>query len=233
MITIHCLYFASLKEAAGTGQEQLVLPEPCQVRTLLSHLEALHPSLSKHAGRYQVAVQQEISDLTRTLRDGDEVALIPPVSGGAPDSVRLLTGEIEASAVLKAVERSDCGAIVLFLGTVRDFAHSEGRPQVQHIDYTAYEKMAEKEMLRLVSQVKGQWDLGNVAMWHRLGNVPAGATSVAVAVSSCHRQEAFEASRWLIDQLKLKVPLWKKEVGPQGEVWIEGDARIPTEKQAG
>ena len=227
-IALRCLYFASLKEAAGTGSEQIRLLAPATVEQLLEHLEGVHPALEKHRGHYQVAVQQEIVGLSQSLQEGDEVALLPPVSGGAPaDSVRLLTEEIRAQEVLDRVLLSHCGAVVLFLGTVRDFAHSQGAPSVERIDYSAYEAMAQTEMHRLVTRVREKMELGCVALWHRLGSVAAGEVSVAVAVSSCHRDEAFEASRWLIDQLKASVPVWKKEIGPSGEVWIEGDARLP------
>ena len=229
-IEVRCLYFASLKDAAGTGSEVIALAVPATVESLLVHIETLHPHLGKYRGSYKVAVQQEMAELSKALHSGDEVALIPPVSGGAPeDSVRLQAAALDVAEALRHVSRKDCGAVVLFLGTVRDFAHSEGSPEVHLIDYSAYETMAEQEMHGLVREVRQITPtLGNVAFWHRTGPVAAGEASVAVAVSSRHRSEAFSASRWLIDELKARVPIWKKEMGPTGEVWLEGDARVPS-----
>lgn len=230
VIEVRCLYFASLKDAAGTGSEVIPLQVPATVQSLLAQIETLHPHLEKYRGRYKVAVQQEMAELTQALHAGDEVALIPPVSGGSPaDSVRLQAAALDAEEALRHVSRKDCGAVVLFLGTVRDFAQSEGSPEVQLIDYSAYESMAEKDMHGLVREVREITPtLGGVALWHRTGHVQAGEASVAVAVSSRHRSEAFTASRWLIDELKARVPIWKKEIGPTGEVWLEGDARVPS-----
>ncbi len=139
------------------------------------------------------------------------------------DLIQLTETPISVDDCLNAVRRDDCGAVVLFLGTVRN--QTGGQP-VDRLDYQAYPPLALTEMEKLAAEARAKWTLGNLALWHRHGSLGPGEISVCVAVSSGHRVEAFEAGRWLIDTLKSTVPLWKKEVGPDGEVWIEGDARV-------
>ncbi|MBS2036678.1 molybdopterin converting factor subunit 1 [bacterium] len=221
------LYFASLSEAMGCREESLDLPATWTVGQLLDHLESRVPALKAMRGRYRIAVNQEMApDESLVLGEAREIALIPPVSGGRGSWVRLDHQSIRSDEVLQAVQRPDCGAVVLFLGCVRDSFQSE---IVERIDYSAYEEMALKELQKLADEALER--LGQpaaVAVWHRLGPVAAGEPSVAVAVASPHRGPAFDEGRWLIDSLKARVPIWKKEVGPGGAVWIEGDARLPS-----
>ncbi|MBI3924426.1 MAG: molybdenum cofactor biosynthesis protein MoaE [Armatimonadetes bacterium] len=221
---VRCLYFASLEAVAGTSEQELELEEGATVGDLIRLLERLHPRLA-HSRGYRVAVDEDLAEASQVLASGAEVALLPPVSGGSSGNfVRLTREPISVDDCLSAVRREDCGAVVLFLGTVRDRA--EGKP-VERLEYTAYAGMAFKELEKLACAARDRFRLGGVAVWHRIGHLPPGEISVAVAVSAPHRQEAFEAGRWTIDTLKSTVPLWKREVGPEGAVWIEGDARTP------
>jgi len=219
------LYFASLSDAMGCREETLEIDPAWTVAQLLDHLEKRVPALRVMRGRYRVAVEQTMAESEEVvLGEADEIALIPPVSGGRGTWVRLGVAPISSEQVLEAVRRPDCGAVLLFLGCVRN--SFEGQP-VERIDYSAYEAMAVRELQTLGDESLSRLgDPGAVAVWHRLGPVAAGEASVAVAVASPHRLAAFQQGQWLIDTLKARVPIWKKEVGPGGAVWIEGDARV-------
>jgi molybdopterin synthase catalytic subunit/molybdopterin converting factor small subunit len=223
---VQCLFFASLGDKVGHKQLQLDLPVGSRVADLLLVVEKRFPVLVEYRGHFQVALDLEITDTQQELRDGCEVGLLPAVSGGdsGPDLVRLSEQPIDPDECVRAVQRSDCGAVVLFLGTVR--ASHLGQPVVR-IDYSAYEAMALREMERLACECRELHPVGRLALWHRTGPVLAGEASVAIAVSTPHREGAFASARWLIDEVKSRVPIWKREVGPDGAVWIEGDARTP------
>jgi len=218
------LYFASLQELMGCREESLELEPDWSVKDLLDHLERRNPKLQALRGRYRVAVERAMVDEDTPVGGAREIALIPPVSGGRGPWVRLDAQPIDAQQVIQAASRSDCGAVLLFLGTVRDTFQDQ---PVERIDYSAYEEMALEELHSLASQALQQPEIRAVAVWHRLGPVAAGEASVAVAVASPHRGPAFQQGQWLIDSLKARVPIWKKEIGPAGAVWIEGDARVP------
>jgi MoaE-MoaD fusion protein len=160
------------------------------------------------------AVNQEYAERDRPLAEGDEVALIPPVSGGA---LRLVEGAPDLSAVIAEVEDERAGAIATFQGTVR--RQSRGR-QVIALEYEAYGGMAERVMAEIADGVKARYDLCEVAVAHRVGRCEVGEVSVVIAVSAPHRQDALSACRDVIDELKERVPLWKKELYEGGEEWI-------------
>lgn len=223
-MTVRCLFFASLQVAVGAREVDLELPEGSTLADLLATLEARHPALSAHRRSFRVALDGEFAELGARLSAGAEVALIPPVSGGGGGLVRLGSDPISVDRCLEAVRRPDCGAVLLFLGTVRD--HHLGQ-RVSGLEYEAYERMAEPALRELAAQVRARHPVGEVALWHRFGRLEPGDISVAVAVSSAHREAAFQAGRWAIDTLKETVPLWKKEFAEDGVVWMEGDARHP------
>ena len=221
------LYFASLSETMGCREESFELDAAWTVAQLLDCLEIRVPALKSMRGRYRVAVDQKmVASEGVVLGAAAEIALIPPVSGGGGPWVRLDHEPIVSEQVLQAVRRPDCGAVLLFEGCVRDSFQGE---VVERIDYSAYEAMALAELKSLAEE--SLLRLGQpsaVALWHRLGPVAAGEASVAVAVATPHRQAAYQEGQWLIDALKARVPIWKKEIGPGGAVWIEGDARVPS-----
>jgi molybdopterin synthase catalytic subunit len=159
-------------------------------------------------------VNKEYADGARELADGDEVALIPPVSGGA---FRLSAEPLSLEAVVEEVASDEAGAVATFVGTTR--VHSRGKT-VTHLEYEAYEGMAEQVMAEIAEELRARYELSGVAIHHRIGRVGIGDRSVVIAVSAPHRQDALAACKEAIDTLKERVPLWKKEVYASGEEWI-------------
>jgi molybdopterin synthase catalytic subunit/molybdopterin converting factor small subunit len=199
--------FAGLRERAGWSERELD-----GVATVADVWPAL--GLGDEPAGLLYAVNQEYADRDRELTDGDEVALIPPVSGGA---FRLTEDPIDPSAVVEEVADPKAGAIATFLGTTR--VESRGRT-VHYLDYEGYAGMAEKVMAELAEELTAKHELCAVAITHRVGRVEIGEISVAIAVSAAHRAAALAACAEAIDTLKETVPLWKKEVYEGGEEWI-------------
>ena len=201
--------FAGLREHAGTARRDLDLGDGARVADVWRALE-----LGDEPAGIAFAVNRAYVERSQALAEGDEVALIPPVSGG---SFRLTEDPIDLAAVVAEVEDDHAGAIATFVGTVR--AQSRGR-QVVRLEYEAYEGMAENVMADLAGQLKERYDLCAIAITHRVGVCDIGDASVAIAVSAPHRQDALAACKDAIDTLKETVPLWKKEVYQGGEEWI-------------
>jgi len=199
--------FAGLRERAGWSERELD-----GVATVADVWPAL--GLGDEPAGLLYAVNQAYAPRDRELADGDEVALIPPVSGGA---YRLTAGPVNLTAVIVEVVDDQAGAIATFVGTVR--AQSRGR-EVIALEYEAYEDMAEQVMAEIAGEVEERYDLCKVAISHRTGRVEVGGTSVAIAVSAPHRQDALAACADVIEALKARVPLWKKELYEGGEEWI-------------
>lgn len=201
--------FAGLRERAGVGRRELELPDGATVADVWPAL-----ALGEEPAGLLYARNREYVARGETLADGDEVAVIPPVSGG---DFRLSEEPLSVDAVVREVESDDAGAVATFIGTTR--RTSRGR-SVLYLDYEAYEGMAEDMMRRLADDLKAKHDLLEVAIHHRVGRVDVGGTSVVIAVSSAHRAAALAACKEAIDTLKVSVPLWKKEVYEGGEEWI-------------
>ena len=201
--------FAGLRERAGTAERELDLPGGSRAHDAWTSL-----ALGAEPPGLLLAVNRQYVDHDHVLSEGDEVAFIPPVSGGA---FRLTKDPIDVEAVVAEVADERAGAIATFLGTTR--SHSRGRT-VLHLDYEAYEGMAEQVMEELAATLKSKHELCEVAITHRVGRVGIGETSVAIAVSAPHRHSALAACQEAIDTLKETVPLWKKEVYEGGEEWI-------------
>ena len=214
--------FAHYREAAGTGRLKLELPEGSTVADARRALEAAHPGLDLSGG--MAAVNEELVPPDAPLRDGDEVAFLPPVSGGeeavrtglTEEALEPLLGELVSWATAPAY-----GAIVTFVGATR--TPNKGR-EVRYLTYEAYPEMAEKVLARIAREMYERWALGRVALVHRLGRVDPAEASIAIVVSAPHRPEAFEAARYAIERVKLILPVWKKEHLEDGEVWVEGGA---------
>ena len=198
--------FAGLRERAGWARREV---EAATVADIWQALE-----LGDEPGGLLYAVNKEYATPDRALADGDEVALIPPVSGGA----FLLSDEpLSLDRVVDEVRDEQAGAIATFTGTTR--IASRGRT-VTHLDYEAYEGMAERVMAEIAEGLQSRYELSAVAIHHRVGRVGIGETSVVIAVSAPHRRDALAACKDVIDELKERVPLWKKEVYSDGEEWI-------------
>jgi molybdopterin synthase catalytic subunit len=207
MAAITVRLFAGLRERAGKGR--IELDGVARVGDVWSAL-----ALGDEPGGMLYAVNREYAGAERELRDGDEVALIPPVSGGA----FLLSGDpLDPAAAAAEVSSDDAGAVATFVGTVR--RRSRGRA-VLYLEYEAYEEMAEQMLHALAEELKAKHELSEVAIHHRVGRVEIGEPSVVIAVSAPHRAPALEACREAIDTLKETVPLWKKEVYEGGAEWI-------------
>jgi molybdopterin synthase catalytic subunit/molybdopterin converting factor small subunit len=201
--------FAGLRERVGTGENEMELPAGSRAGDVWDLLQ-----IGAEPEGLAYAVNRQYVDRDHVLADGDELAIIPPVSGGV---FRLVEGPIDVAAVMDEVQTDETGAIATFVGTVR--ARSRDR-EVLYLEYEAYKGMAEQVMAQLAETLKAKYDLGTVAMVHRVGRVEVGDPSVAIAVSAPHRQDALAACAEAIDTLKQTVPLWKKEVYQGGEEWI-------------
>jgi molybdopterin synthase catalytic subunit len=203
-------FFASLRERVGAAERELELAAGTRVGDVWSAV----PELGAEPPGILYAVNQKYVAADTELADGDELALIPPVSGG---DIRLTADPIDLNAVAAEVADENAGAIATFVGTTR--IQSRGRT-VTHLEYEAYEGMAERELERIAGNLKERYELCEIAIVHRVGRVGIGETSVAIAVSAPHRADALAACRDAIDTLKETVPLWKKEVYEGGEEWI-------------
>ena len=221
MARLKVLFFASCREAAGCREADLELDGPLTVADLLDALCRDHPSLAPLSGSLQVAVNAEYAPRDARLRDGDEIALIPPVSGGSGDIFRIVTEEIALDALQDCVRTPGDGAVVTFSGTVRN---RTGDRETSYLEYEAYPEMAERVMARLAAEARERWPVGRIGILHRVGRLEIGEISILVSVAAGHRREAFEACHHLVDRLKEVVPIWKKEVGPGGDYWVEGPA---------
>ena len=203
--------FAGLRERAGTGARDLELEDGARVADVW---QALH--LGDEPGGLLYARNREYVAADEPLADGDEVAVIPPVSGGA-DAVRLTAEPLSLDEAVRAVADDEAGAVATFTGTAR--VRSRGRT-VLHLDYEAYEPMAEAMLASLAVELRERHGLTGMAIHHRVGRVGIGEPSVVIAASAPHRAEAFAACREAIETLKTSIPLWKKEVYEGGEEWI-------------
>jgi molybdopterin synthase catalytic subunit len=217
---IRLLSFGSLRGALPEGGVWREVPTGQSVEALLSELPAQGLFSEEALRSAAVAVNHEYAEMSRTLQDGDEVAILPPVSGGTQDRVQLTHGRIDAERVVSGVKCGSDGAMCVFDGIVRD--NSRGR-ETLHLDYEAYEEMALRQMRALREQAIARFGVRDVAIVHRLGRLYVGETSVLIAVASAHRAEAFEACRWVIDTLKTTVPIWKREQFADGAVWAGGE----------
>jgi MoaE-MoaD fusion protein len=199
--------FAGLRERAGWSRREL--DGVARVGDVWPALD-----LGEEPGGLLYAVNREYADAGRELRDGDEVALIPPVSGGA---FRVTEEPLSLDVVVEEVADERAGGVATFIGTVR--SQSRGR-EVRYLEYEAYAEMAEDVMAKLAAELEGANELCRIAIHHRVGRVEIGEPSVVIAVSAPHRQAALTACREAIDRLKETVPLWKKEVYEGGEEWV-------------
>ena len=227
---IRVLFFGVLKDVAGRSSEELNLPENATAGDVLQHYERSLAGLNGKLSSIAISVNQEYSTADAKLKSGDEVALLPPVSGGSPRA-KIIREAIDTARDLAKIKHPEDGAAVVFEGIVRN--HSRNR-RTLFLDYEAYEEMALKQMESLAEQALSQFQIRDVALIHRLGRLEIGETSVLIIVASAHRAAAFDACRWFIDTLKRTVPIWKKEHFEDGAVWADGEPfPEPLSKPAG
>jgi molybdopterin synthase catalytic subunit len=236
-VRVKVLFFGQVKDLTGRSGDELDLSPGSSVQTVFDHYAALFPALRLLESSILMARNQEFSSRDALLAGGDEIAFLPPVSGGVepPLSSPLWSKKIESpaghffgltrdpidgGALARLLLAPTDGAFVNFEGVVRN--NSKGR-QTRYLDYECYEPMAIQVMAKLGAEIAAAHEIGRIAMVHRLGRLEIGETSVAVVVTSPHRRAAFDAALEGINRLKKTVPVWKKEYFTDGEIWVEGE----------
>jgi len=230
-IRVRLLYFGAAREETGREEEQLEVGAPATAASVFEEVLSAHPALRRFGRSLLVAVNEEYAGAAAEVRGGDEIAIFPPVSGGADTAVHvpdawaeedffeLTTDPINIGAVARRIVPPRCGATVTLDGYVRQF--TRGRSETLYLVYEAYAPMALGEMRRLGQQLHEKFEIAHVGIVHRTGRLEIGETSVVISVSAAHRRAAFEACEWAIRELKRTVPIWKKEFFTGGEVWVE------------
>jgi MoaE-MoaD fusion protein len=233
MNKVKVLFFATLQERAGTHTATLELPDDACVRDLKAELKARFPRLEEALPSSLVAVNREFAFDKDTLPEAAEVALFPPVSGGSePPTIYAITEDIlDLDDLLKRITLPSTGAACLFTGMVRGITSRGEAHETLYLEYESYKPMAEAKMRQVAEEIRQRWpSVEGIAIVQRIGRLEPETPTVLIACTAAHRDTGvFEAARYGIDRLKEIVPVWKKEVGPQGEVWVEGEY-IPTEK---
>lgn len=216
-------FFARFKEMVGTAQASTEITEGTTIIELVEALHTQFPNLELVPERTLFSVNQEFATSRKVLQNGDEVAIFPPVSGGIDDNkFSITTAPLSIEKVAQMVTHPHTGAVATFTGVVRNVS---GGKAVSSLEYEAYQEMAVSKLKQVADEARRKWpDIVDIAISQRIGHLAVGDVAVIIAVSSGHRnQGCFEACRYGIDRLKEIVPVWKKEIGPDGEEWIEGD----------
>jgi molybdopterin converting factor subunit 1 len=217
-VSVHL--FANLHELVGERNFALELHDGATIADLRERLALQYPAVIPHLDTLVCAVDDEYVPRDHALHNGDDVALIPPVSGGSGGPFRVTTDRIDPNELLAAVANPTAGAIVLFHGVARN--NSEGR-RVIALEYDAHTPLAEKKLREVGEAVRRRWPITGIAILHRIGHLEIGETSLLVAISSPHREQAFEASQYAVDWIKQIVPVWKKEIWEDGSgEWVRG-----------
>ncbi len=214
---IRVLLFAGLREAIGEKQSLMDLPDGGTLKDLVAQLERDHPVIAQYRGRLVVSRNGERAELTLPLEDGDEIALLPPMSGGSARAW-VQAEPLSMDLLMQEVVGPDTGGIATFIGVVRN--HSRGSA-IDHLEYEAYVPMAEAEMRKIADAAAARWPGVRIAMSHRVGRLEIGDAAVMIAAVAPHRGDAFDACRFAIDTLKQTVPIWKKEFAEDGAYWVE------------
>jgi molybdopterin converting factor subunit 1 len=231
-VRVKVLFFGQLKDIVGLPEESLDIAEGSQLQTVFDHYSGRFPRIGELAASIVMARNQQFSTPSTPLAPGDEIAFLPPVSGGSSAYTHLISDDaaghffaltrepIDTSSIKRRLLRPEDGAIVDFEGVVRN--NTKGR-MTKYLDYECYEEMAVKMMAQIGLEIASSHAIGRIAMVHRLGRMEIGEASVAIVVTSPHRKPAFEAALEGINRLKKIVPIWKKEHFVDGEVWVEGE----------
>ena len=231
-LTIRVLFFGAARDAVGEGQIEFNCNAGDTAGGALQKILSEHPALNRFGKSLLLAVNQQYANQDHELHSGDELAIFPPVSGGSAgilpassvseDFFELTTNPLDVGAVARRVVLPQCGATVTLDGYAREW--TKGR-RTLYLVYEAYESMALTEMQRLGVQAHEKFDIAHIGIVHRTGRLEIGETSVVISVSAPHRRSAFAACEWAIRELKRTVPIWKKEVFADGEVWVEGEGQ--------
>jgi molybdopterin synthase catalytic subunit len=233
-MNVNVLFFATLRDLAGEKKLSLTLPgDSTTVAVVRNQLADRYPQIEANLNAALVSVNEDYAFGDDTVSDGDTVAFFPPVSGGSgdtspeqPEIFRLPEEPVNHDELIAAITTPATGAVCLFSGMVRGETHKDGHlPETEYLEYEAYQPMALKKMQQVAAEIRERWPLvQGIAIVQRLGRLEVGQNTVLIACSSGHRGDGcFEAARYGIDRLKEIVPVWKKEVGPDGAGWIEGD----------
>ena len=223
--------FAALREALGFAETTVSVAPGTDIAGLMRRARTSSTlALNLTAQRYGVALNRSYAPLTAVLADGDEVALIPPVSGGAANADAAKLFEISDQPlslddVMRRVVAPERGGVTLFAGTVRGVTRRAGEDEIatDYLEYEAYPEMAEEALARIAAEVQARWpSVSAVSIVHRVGRLAVGDLAVVIAVAASHRQDTFDACHYAIDRVKQIAPIWKKEVGPDGSFWVEG-----------
>ncbi len=215
---VRVLYFAVFRERLRRDEDEIDLPDGATVATAIDALAATNEPIARLRGRFRVAVNQDFVDDDHALHDGDELALIPPVAGGADARHVVLSDQpLSLDRCLAAVSGPGMGGIATFTGMVR--LHSRGTT-IDHLEYEAYAPMAMKVMTELCDEIEREVSGARLAVEHRVGHLAIGEVAVVIAAAAPHRAEAFTACRAMIDRLKDRVPIWKKEISVDGSEWV-------------
>jgi molybdopterin synthase catalytic subunit len=220
---VNILFFGPARDLTGFEREQVEIAPGESVGDLQARYEGRFPRMREMAGSLLAAVNQEMADRSCVLQDGDEVAFMPPVSGGTEEDFFQITCEpIATHALARQLKAPEDGALVIFEGTVRN--HAQGR-RTLFLEYEAYEPMAIRKLEEIGREVKEKFAIHRIGIVHRIGRLEIGQTSVSIVVSAAHRSPAFAACHYALDRLKQIVPIWKKEYFEDGAVWAEGEGQ--------
>ncbi len=227
-ITIRVLFFGAARDVVGQAEVDFALEQAANVSAIFAQLIETYPQLSRFGRSLLIAVNQEYAAGDRLVHDGDELAIFPPVSGGESDPshdfFELTTDPIDVGAIARRVVLPECGATVTLDGYAREW--TKGR-RTLYLVYEVYAPMASSELKKLGEEAHRRFEIAHIGIVHRTGKLEIGDTSVVIAVSAPHRRAAFEACEWAIRELKRTVPIWKKEVFEDGEIWVEGEGSLP------
>lgn len=227
MNKITVLFFATFRDKAGTNRTELEIPEGTTIDGLRAILSEKYPGLASLADHALASINKEYAFPEQEIPDGAEVAWFPPVSGGSepPTIFEITEGEIDLNALLDAITLPSTGAACFFTGMVRGVTTRDDPHETEYLEYEAYKPMAEEKMRQVADEIRAKWpSVEGVAVVQRIGRLMPGTPTVMIACTAGHRDTGvFEAARYGIDRLKQIVPVWKKEVSPDGEEWVEGD----------
>ncbi|AUM66593.1 molybdopterin converting factor subunit 1 [Brevibacillus laterosporus] len=210
------LLFAGLAERAGQNSIQIELPDSSTVQDLLDKLPHEYPALKELLSSCFVSVNQEYADHHTIIKENDEVAILPPVSGGEEPRFAITEAPLSVEPLIKLVSHRNCGAILTFIGTVREMTQGQ---RTVYLAYEAYIPMAIEKLKQVEAEIHERWENIRVAIHHRIGDLQIEEIAVVIAVSSPHRNDSFEAGRYAIERLKQIVPIWKKEIWEDGNEW--------------